>query len=78
MAIPNIAKLLVERERRDLLQFTNARAMHGISTFNNLALLPNNIMTGKEVDGFIFGKDIWGVGQFSAETSPLGEKYGLS
>ena len=77
MAIPNIASLLIERERRSIYQYSGARAQHGVTTFNNYLLVPGTIQTGLELDGFIFGRDIWGVGTFSTETSPLGEKYGI-
>lgn len=77
MAIPNISSLLIERERRTMFQFTHARAQHGLATFDNLNLIPGNIQTGIEVDGFIFGRDIWGVGVFGTTTSPLGAKYGI-
>lgn len=78
MAIPNISTLLLERERRTMFQFSQARAQHGIATFNNMHLVPANITTGMETEGFIFGRDIWGIGKFGENTSPLGAKYGIT
>ena len=78
MPIPNIASLLIERERRNIFQYSGIRAQHGVPTYNSYLLIPGTIQTGIEVDGFIFGRDVWGVGIFSTETSPLGAKYGIS
>jgi len=78
MAIPNISSLLIERERRTLFQYSSARAQHGISTYNNLHLVPANMITGRETEGFIFGRDVWGIGKFGNQTSQLGAKYGIT
>ncbi len=77
MAIPNISSLLIERERRSLFQYSHIRAQHGVQSFNTLQIIPEDMQEGKEVDGFVFGRDMWGIGQFSEETSPLASKYGL-
>lgn len=77
MAIPNISTLLEERESRRIFQFSRARAQQGIATFNNLAVVPANVKTGVDEEGFIFGRDVWGVGVFSDETSSIGAKYGI-
>ena len=77
MAIPNISSLLIERERRNIFQYSGVRAQHGVPSYNSHLLVPSNIQTGLELDGFIFGRDIWGVGVFSTQTSELGAKYGL-
>ena len=77
MAIPNISSLLIERDRRNAFQFSGIRAQHGIPAYNNYIFLTNDTQTGIDVDGFIFGRDIWGVGVFSDRTSNIGAKYGL-
>jgi len=78
MSIPNISSLLIERERRNMFQYSAIKVQHGIPTYNSFIMVPGNIATGVEVEGFIFGRDIWGVGVFSEETSDLAEKYGIS
>ncbi len=77
MAIPNISSLLIERERRNVSQFSGARPIHGIPTDNDYIFLSGEMQTGVEVEGFIFGRDIWGVGIFGTKTSVLGTKYGI-
>jgi len=77
-SVPNISNLLIERERRMMMQFSNSRAMHGAQTFNSLSLIPNDTQTGIQNEGFIFGRDIWGVGKFGSRTSRLASKYGIS
>lgn len=76
--IPKISDLLIERERRNMFQFSAARAIHGPQSFNSLSLIPNNIKTGIQNEGFIFGRDIWGVGKFGNSTSKIALKYGIS
>lgn len=76
--IPKISDLLIERERRSMMQFSSSRAMHGAQTFNSLSLIPNDIKTGIQNEGFIFGRDIWGVGTFGSSTSKIASKYGIS
>ncbi len=78
MAIPNISSLLIERERRNVFQYSAIKVQHGIPTYNSFILVPGNIDTGLEEDGFIFGRDIWGIGKFSEKNSELAEKYGIS
>jgi hypothetical protein len=60
-----------------LFQYSHVRAQHGIQSFDALQVIPADIQEGEEMEGFVFGRDIWGIGQFSEETSPLGSKYGL-
>ena len=74
MAVPNINQLLQDRERRIMFKFTHKRIQHGDSS---LYLIPNNVMTGDELNGFVFGRDIWGVGIFSEFVSKIGEKYNI-
>lgn len=76
-SVPNISGLLAERERRNMMQYSYSKAMHGAQTFNSLYLIPNDIKTGIQNEGFIFGRDIWGVGKFGDGTSKMASKYGI-
>jgi len=78
MPVTNIADLIAARESRNFAQQSFLRPQHGAVTYDMFReFRPTPGTTTLQMQGFVFGRDIWGVGVFGTETSEIGKTYGL-
>jgi hypothetical protein len=78
MAITNIADLIAARESRSFSQQSFLKPQHGAITYDMFReFRPTPGTAALQMDGFVFGRDTWGVGIFGTETSEIGKSYGL-
>lgn len=77
--ITTIGKLLEKRESRIYRNKSHLTQMAGALDYQHYTAIDIEQNT-RDIDpeGFVFGRDIWGIGVYGTENSKYAAKYGIS
>lgn len=77
--IADIGKLIESREARTYRNKSHLTQMAGALDYQHYTAIDiGENIRDIDPDGFVFGRDIWGIGTYGTGTSKYAAKYGIS